>query len=268
MGKNNGLIICVIVISLVFLSIIFFGVKQNSLELMGKTEISEKIEEGKKEDFLDWSMYNPPIVNGYNPKPWELHSHNHPMSELMEGYSPQYPLKPNINALYNPLGYGNRTKAFYNQGWYPNMNMPPQVIGCGGRKQPCLGGTEEVIPTVFPPVEISERNIAPVNIIARSSNYEDVGVIKQVGVLYKIFGSLNEIFPLYGVRRYRNSDTWDYSTKVGREGNFVHLKVLTKRLNNNELQTNDVVKIDGNSAKFRVTMYDKDFPQYTPYFKN
>lgn len=269
MGENNGLIICIITIIFVFFLIGFFGMAQNPNDMIGRNE-----------NFLDWSMYNPPIVNGYTPNWWKKpeilnsprsYNHlmsNHPMSEIMEKYSPQYPLEPNINTVYNPLGYYNRNKAFYDQGWYPNMNMPPQVIGCGGRKKPCLGGTEEIIPTVFPPVEISERNIAPVNIIARSPNYEDVGVLKQVGVLYKIFGSLNEIFPLYGVRRYKNSDTWDYSTKVGKEGNFVHLKVLTKRLNNNELQTNDVVKIDGNSAKFRVTIYDKDFPQYVPYFKN
>jgi len=211
-----------------------------------------------KEEFLDWSMYNPPIVNGYTPQWWNR-VRNPP------GRMPQVRVNP--DSVYNPLGYPNRSQAFYEQGWYPNMNMPPQVIGCGGRRLPCLGGTQETIPVINPPVEISERNIAPVNILSRSVNPDDVGVLQQVGVLYKIFGSLNEIYPLYGVKRYRNSDTWDYSTKVGRQGNFVHLKVLTRRLNNNELQTNDEVRIDGNSAKFRVTMYDKDFPQYVPYIK-
>jgi hypothetical protein len=203
----------------------------------------------KKEKYRNWA--EPPINNGFTPQWW-----NNMVRRLGN----------NQDIVYNGAGYNNRSQAFYNQGWYPDMVMPPQVIGCGGRRQPCLGGTQEVIPVVNDPIEISERNIAPVNIIA-TSPYEQVGVQIQVGVLYKVFGSLNEIFPLYGVRRYRNSDTWDYSTKVGKEGNFVQVKVLTRRGNNNELQTNDQVRIDGNSSKFRVTMYDQDFPQYNPYFK-
>jgi len=219
--------------------------------------INNKKEMNGKEEFLDWSMYNPPIVNGYTPEWWNRVQN--PPGVIQR--------RLNLDSMYNPLRYSNRSQAFYEQGWYPNMNMPPQVIGCGGRRLPCLGGTQETIPIINTPVEISERNIAPVNILSRAVNPDDVSVLQQVGVLYKIFGSLNEIYPLYGVKRYRNSDTWDYSTKVGNIGNFVHLKVLTRRLNNNELQTNDEVRIDGNSSKFRVTMYDKDFPQYVPYIK-
>jgi hypothetical protein len=176
----------------------------------------------------------------------------------------------NPNSMYNPLQQSynnNRKQAFYNQGWYPNMSLPSQVIGCGGRNGPCLGGTQETIQVVNTPIEISERNIAPVNIIANANDPSAVGIPFQVGVLYKVFGSLNEIFPLYGIRRYRNSDTWDYTTKVGKQGNFVYLKVLTKRVNNNELQTNDMVIVDGNSGKFRVSMYDNSFPEYNPYYK-
>lgn len=223
---------------------------------------SEKVplpEKTNKEKFLDWSMYNPPIVNGYTPQWWNMFKANQALGGQV---------RVNPDSIYNPLGYSNRSQAFYEQGWYPNMALPPQVIGCGSRRLPCLGGTQETIPVINAPVEISERNIAPVNVLSRSIDPEQVGVLKQVGVLYKIFGSLNEIYPLYGVKRYRNSDTWDYSTKVGKEGNFVHVKVLTRRVNNNELQTNDEVRIDGNSARFRVTMYDKDFPQYVPYIRN
>jgi len=229
----------------------------NKESKQGKSDNSAKSD--KSETFLDYSMYNPPIVNGYTPQWW---------NKMRNGYlgNPQVRLNP--DTMYNPLGYSNRSQAFYEQGWYPNMAQPPQVIGCGGRRMPCLGGTQETIPVINAPVEISERNIAPVNILSRSVDPDAVGVLRQVGVLYKVFGSLNEIYPLYGVKRYRNSDTWDYSTKVGKQGNFVHVKVLTKRVNNNELQTNDVVMIDGNSAKFRVTTYDKDFPQYVPYFRD
>ena len=186
---------------------------------------------------------------------------------MRNGYAGNPQVRVNPDSMYNPQGYSNRSQAFYEQGWYPNMAMPPQVIGCGGRRMPCLGGTQETIPVINSPIEISERNIAPVNILSRSVDPDAVGVLRQVGVLYKLFGSLNEIFPLYGVKRYRNSDTWDYSTKIGKVGNFVHVKVLTKRVNNNELQTNDIVMIDANSAKFRVTVYEH-IPEYVPYIRN
>ena len=127
----------------------------------------------------------------------------------------------------------------------------PQIIGCGARNIPC-GNFTHVINN---PIEISERNIAPMNVLDPYA----AGVPFQVGVLYKINGSLNDIIPLYGVRRFRNSDSWDYTTKVGKQGNFVYLKVVTKRVNNNELQTNDTVIIDGNSGKFRVSMYETSF---------
>lgn len=202
-----------------------------------------------KEKFLDWSMYNPPIDNGYIPD-WFLNLRRKNM----------------LKSKYNPLGYSNRSSAFYNQGWYPNMDMPPQVIGCGGRRLPCLGGTQEAIPVVNPPIDISSNNIAPVNVFA-TMDPDPVGVLRQVGVLHKVFGSVNDILPLYGVKRYRNSDTWDYSTKVGREGNFVHVRVLTKRRNNNELQTNDVVQIEGSGDKFRTVVYDNNYPIYQPHYK-
>jgi hypothetical protein len=231
-------------------------------EEVGKTEEVEETEEieenkNKKEKFLDWSMYNPPIVNGYTPQWWNR-------SRVQQDEYPQSGSNP--DTMYNPLGYPNRSHGFYNQGVYPNMALPPQVIGCGGRRGPCLGGTQETIPVINPPIEISERNIAPVNIISRALDHNAVGITQQVGVLYKIFGTLNEIFPLYGVRKYRNNDTWDYFTKVGKEGNFVTLKVLTKRVNNNELQTNDVVVLNGNTSRFTVTMYDQ-FPEYAPNFR-
>jgi hypothetical protein len=250
--------------------------KKKVKKVKKETEETDETDENKKEKFLDWSMYNPPIVNGYTPQWWNkvrLGAESHDLYQKanpfdvrvqQDGYPPS---GPNPDAMYNPLGYPNRSHAFYNQGVYPNMALPPQVIGCGGRRGPCLGGTQETISVISSPIEISERNIAPVNIISRALDPNAVGVTQQVGVLYKIFGTLNEIFPLYGVRRYRNSDTWDYFTKVGKEGNFVTLKVLTKRVNNNELQTNDIVILDGNTSRFTVTMYDNNFPSYVPYFK-
>ena len=173
-------------------------------------------------------MYNPPIVNGYIPNWFLKRVRTNPMNMV--------------------------------------QNMPSNVIGCGSRRLPCLGGTQEVIPVVNPPVNISSNNIAPINVLA-AMNSDPIGVTRQVGVLHKVFGSVNDIFPLYGVKRYRNSDTWDYTTKVGKEGNFVIVRVLTKRRNNNELQTNDVVRIQGTSDKFRTVIYDNNYPMYQPYYK-
>ena len=263
-NRNNQLYLNMFLIFLIILTLCCYIFCEEETDVLRTKEVKENLKttskktkpketNKKSENFLDWSMYNPPIINGYSPRWW------------LSSINPN--IRLNLDRMYNPLGYSNRSQAFYEQGWYPNMNMPPQVIGCGSRRLPCLGGTQETIPVINAPIEISERNIAPVNVLSRI-NYDDIGVFKQVGVLYKVFGSLNEIYPLYGVKRYKNSDTWDYSTKVGKEGNFVHVKVLTKRINNNELQTNDVVMIDGNSSKFRVTMYDKDFPQYIPYVRN
>lgn len=207
----------------------------------------------EKEGFLDWSLYNPPISNGFTPS-W--------FPQMGQAYlSPEIAYKTSLDRIYNPLRYPYRTQAFYEQGWFPNMVLPPQVIGCGGRRGGCVGGSEVVIPTTPSMIEISERNIAPVNVMTRGP----LGIPQQVGVLYKIFGSLNDVYPLYGRKRYPNSDTWDYYTLIGQEGNRVKAKVLTKRKNNNELLTNDVVQIDGNTAKFRVTVYQSDFPMYVPY---
>ena len=124
--------ICLSLMIIIIGSSIFLSNGKEYMTNKEENEVKETIEEKEKEEFLDWSMYNPPIENGYIP-------------------SVRQP-------LFNP--YNNRSQAYYNQGWYPNMSMPPQVIGCGGRRQPCLGGTQETIPIVSPPVDISGRNIA------------------------------------------------------------------------------------------------------------
>lgn len=210
------------------------------------------------EGFLDWSMYNPPISNGFTPN-WAINGGFIPMG-LNYAY-PGISYQNSLDRIYNPLRYPYRSQAFYEQGWYPNMNMPPQVVGCGGRRGGCIGGTESTVPNIPPPIEISERNIAPVNIMTRGPQ----GIPQQVGVLYRIFGSLNDVYPLYGRKKYPNSDTWEYYTLIGQDGNRVKAKVITRRKNNNELSTNDVVMIDGNTAKFRTTIYQSDFPRYIPY---
>ena len=250
----NVLLISIIVITLFSLYKCQIDSKENNkIENKNKENIQKNKED--QDGFLDYPMHNPPIVNGKYPR-WYRNLQKL-QTQLLPCHQPPklYP------------SHSTRSQEFYNQGLYPNMSIPPQTIGCGGRRMPCYGGTQETIPVIPPPIEISERNIAPVNVFTRPLNPTDAGVIHQVGVLYKIFGNENEIYPLYGVRRYRNSDSWDYSTKIGREGNFVYVRVRTKHRNNNELQTNDEVTIDGHNHKYRVTIYDNDFSEYVPHIR-
>jgi len=163
-----------------------------------------------------------------------------------------------LDRISNPLRYPYRSDYFYDQSWYPNLDLPFQVIGCGSRTQPCLGGTQ--VPIYNPPVsiDISNNNIAPVNITTRGP----LGQPQQVGVLYKIYGNENDTLPLFGRKRYPNDSTYDYYTTVGQFASKV--PVITKN-RKDELGTNDIVFIKGSSSPYRVTIYEGDYPQYIPY---
>lgn len=141
---------------------------------------------------------------------------------------------------------------------YPNVVLPPSVIGCGGRRGACMGGSQIPIPNTLPPVNISDANIAPVNLTVRGF---DEG-IQQVGTIQKVFGSENFVYPLFGRKRFRNDNQWEYFVKFGKYG--VILPIVPLR-NYEELNTNDVVFIQGQKDKYRVTMYDDDIPQYLPF---
>jgi hypothetical protein len=163
-----------------------------------------------------------------------------------------------LDRISNPLRYPYRSDYFYDQSWYPNLQLPFQVIGCGSRSQPCLGGTQ--VPIYNPPVsiDISNNNIAPVNITTRGP----LGQPQQVGILYKIYGNENDTLPLFGRKRYPNDSTYDYYTTVGQFASKV--PVVTKN-RKDELGTNDIVFIKGSSSPYRVTIYEGDYPQYIPY---
>ena len=164
-----------------------------------------------------------------------------------------------LERIYNPLKYPYRSPDFYKQSWYPNQMLPANVIGCGARNTPCLGGTQIAIPNTMPPIDVSNRNIAPVNI----STQGGLGQPQQVGAIYQIFGNENQVYPLFGRKRYRNGNQWDYYTTIGQYG--VKLPIITKK-RNEELGTNDTVFIQGQKkSAYRVTMYDQDTPEYIPY---
>jgi hypothetical protein len=163
-----------------------------------------------------------------------------------------------LDRIYDPLRYPYRSDYFYDQSWYPNLELPFQVIGCGSRTQPCLGGTQVPIYNPPVPINISNQNIAPVNISTRGP----LGIPQQVGVLYKINGNENDILPLFGRKRYPNDSKYDYYTMVGNYG--VKVPIITKN-RKDELGSNDVVFIKGSASPYRVTIYEGDYPSYIPY---
>jgi hypothetical protein len=163
-----------------------------------------------------------------------------------------------LDRVYNPLRYPYKSDYFYDQTWYPNLQLPFQVIGCGARNGPCLGGTQVPIYNPPTPIDISNNSISPINISTRGP----LGKPQQLGVLYKINGNDNDILPLFGRRRYPNDNKYDYYTTVGQFGSKVQIVTKNKK---DELGSNDVVFIKGIASPYRVTIYEGDFPQYIPY---
>ena len=121
------------------------------------------------------------------------------------------------------------------------MTLPPPVIGCGGRRGACIGGTQIGISNPLPPIDISNRNIAPINIRTRGP----LGEPQQVGVISKLFGNENQMYPLYGRQKYPNGSKWEYYTTMGPYG----VKIPVPSRNNDELGNNDEAQIPGQKGK-------------------
>jgi len=163
-----------------------------------------------------------------------------------------------LDRIYNPIRYPYKSDHFYDQSWYPNLEIPFQVIGGGYRNTPTLGGTQVPIYNPPVPINISNDNIAPINISTRGP----LGQPQQMGVLYKVNGSDNDYLPLFGRRKYPNERRYEYYTMIGNYG--VKIPVITRN-KNDELGSNDVVFIKGKADPYRVNIYETDFPQYIPY---
>ena len=163
-----------------------------------------------------------------------------------------------LDRIYNPLRYPYKSDYYYDQNWYPSLSLPSQVVGCGSRNQPCLGGTQVPIYNPSTPLDVSDANIAPVYISTRGP----LGKPQQVGILYKVYGSENDTLPLFGRKKYPNQQNYEYYTLLGSYGAKVPVVTQNK---NYELGSNDVVFIKGRSEPYRVTIYESDFPQYIPY---
>ena len=143
--------------------------------------------------------------------------------------------------------------SLYDVDNYPNIVLKSQVIGCGGRRQPCYGGSEQVINNIMPPLEISEKSISPNNIIVGPTKN-----IKKIGSLYKVFGAQNDILPLYMRTKKRLYEKYFYFTY---DKNNNKLKVKSPNVFQS-LGTNDQVTIRGLDGKYRVTINDDRIPEY------
>ncbi len=168
-----------------------------------------------------------------------------------------------IDRFWNPLRFPYRSDYFYDQGWYPNNNMPFQVLGGGRRMAPTLGGTEIPIPNPTVPINIAEAPIAPINITTRGPR----GVPQQLGVIYKAQNNgssdHNTYLPLFGMKEYPNSDSYQYYTAVG-QNSQIKVPLITK-YRNQPLGDGDEVIIKGQSEKYRCVLYSSDYPLYIPY---
>jgi len=163
-----------------------------------------------------------------------------------------------LDRVLNPLRYPYKSDNYYDQSWYPNLQLPFQVIGGGRRNMPTLGGTEVPIYNPPVPINISEQNIAPVYINTRGP----LGEPQQVGIIYKIYSKDNQYLPLFGRRKYPSGNLREYYTTVGYHNIKVPVIVKDKYV---DLGTNDIVFLQGNSEPHRVTIYESDMPQYIPY---
>jgi len=168
-----------------------------------------------------------------------------------------------LDRYYNPVRYPYQTTEKY----YPNLMLPPQVIGCGGRNYPCAGGSQIPVIATNNLLDFSNSAIAPISPVVAPVNIRTRGgrgMPQQVGTIYRLRSAHNEVLPLFGRKEYPGgSNNWEYYTMAGDYG--VKLKIVSKK-RGEQLGTNDVVFIKGyNRFPYRVTMYDYDFPQYIPY---
>lgn len=144
--------------------------------------------------------------------------------------------------------------------YYPNLQLPPQVIGGGRRMIPTYGGSQIPIANPTMPVNVSSANIAPVNIYQPDMTDS----FRQVGVIMKVFGENNQMLPLFGREKWPNSNKWLYYTKIGKFGVSLPVKSAQHSGYEFQLQDNDEVIIKGVNGKYRVTTYDTDSTDYIP----
>ena len=149
--------------------------------------------------------------------------------------------------------YPEKNDQVFSVARFPNVVLPGRVVGCGGRRQPCYGGSQQVVNNILPPLEISENNIAPNKI-----SLYPLPKFQQVGYLYKIFGAQNMYLPLYQKIVGNRYPRYKYFTKNNE--NIVKKVIIPSVFR--KLGTNDEVRVEGYPYSFRVTVNEQDMPVY------
>lgn len=172
-----------------------------------------------------------------------------------------YPVLNNANdvsQLYNlqriyPVG----DISYYDVGRFPNVVLPGDVVGCGSRREPCYGGSQQIVNNILPPLELSNSNVAPT-----TGTIGPNPPFQEVGYLYKIMAPYEE-----------NAYKPLYLKKINPDARYPVYKYFTLNTNNErqdviipnklrELGTNDQVKIKGEKYFYRVTVNQSNFPSY------
>ena len=212
LDKNFYITTISIIIIILLVSYLFY--KQNAENDKEIINIKIKNLETTIKNVEETTNNSPNIYN--NIEPMMMSQQQQP--PLQNPYNPNINMDPKtINSLdrvYNPLRYPYKSDYFYDQKWYPNLELPFQVIGCGGRNKPCLGGTQVPIYNPPTPIDISDNNIAPVYISTRGP----LGQPQQVGIIYKAYGDDNDVYPLFGRKKYPNDNKYEYYTMIGNYG--------------------------------------------------
>ena len=242
----NNIIIYILII--VIIGIILYILKDKILE-----EINEKFLWSNFKQLPENNMINTPVIS--DPTLTDM------VHKAKQDYVNQHQNR-SLNRYLNPVTFPYKSLDDYEP---MNFGLPPHVIGCASRNQPCSLGTQIPVIATSPMLNITNHNIShtgglPINISSRGPE----GLPQQVGTIYKMNSVNNEVLPLFGRKKYpRGSYNWEYYTMAGDFG--VKLNIIARK-KGEQLGTNDIVFIKGYSkSPYRVTMYDYDYPQYIPY---
>ena len=236
LSKNSSMIICILLFVIICVIIYNMYIQNVSIRLSETNGLKEK--EVTREPFTPNVIVQQVSSDPIQRSPKEINA---------------------SDRFWNPLRYPYRSDYFYDQAWYPQNNLPFQVIGGGRRMAPTLGGTEVPIANPMLPISVSEAPIAPINITTRGPR----GVPQQLGVIYKVQGDHNTYLPLFGMKEYPNSDSYKYYTALGNNSQ-VKVPLITK-YKNQPLGDNDEVIMVGKNERYRCSIYESSFPQYVPY---
>lgn len=165
----------------------------------------------------------------------------------------------NLDRVRNPLRYPYKSVPQFQTSMVVGMdNLPFQVMGGGRRLEPTLN--RGYAPMINRPdsIDIGPQNIAPVNVSVRGP----IGLPQRCGALIKIFGDQNDTLGLYSRKRYPRSDKYDYYTILGKDEVKLRVQNVNRNQRFDELSSGDEVYIEGFKDRYRVVMYQTDFPQY------